>query len=177
VSVTERRMMCFDEGRERFQMRAAGIALRDGHLLVHRAIVEDFWTLPGGRVERGESAGETLAREMVEELGQQVEVGPLVCVVENFFELGSRRYHELGLYHRMDVPGDFPFTADGSICHRVRDGDSDLEFKWVKVEPRALAELPLKPNVLIDHIASGMATLVHIVERDIVPLPLRQVPA
>ncbi|MEO6014722.1 MAG: NUDIX domain-containing protein [Devosia sp.] len=173
----QRQMVCFDEGAARFQMRAAGIALRDGYLLVHRASVEDFWTLPGGRVERGESAGETLAREMVEELGQQVTVGPLVSIVENFFELSGRRYHELGLYHRMDVPDVFPFSVDGSICHRVRDGDSDLEFKWVRAERRELDDLRFKPSALIDHIAAGTGALLHVVEREVEPLPLLQVPA
>ncbi len=58
------RMICFDDGADRFQMRAAGIALEDGHLLIHRATHEDYWTLPGGRMEQGETSADALAREI-----------------------------------------------------------------------------------------------------------------
>ncbi len=68
-----------------FQMRVAGIAFRNGHVLVHRATHEKFWTFPSGRAEIGERSEETLAREMVEELGAEVSVGRLLWVVENFF--------------------------------------------------------------------------------------------
>lgn len=165
-------MVCFDEGDARFQLRAVGIAVRYGHLLVHRATYEDFWSLPGGRVERDESAGETLEREMIEELQQPVVVGPLLCVIENFFTLGTRRYHELGLYHRMDVPDAFPFAGDGGIVHRVRDGDSDLEFKWVTLDPAALDAVRLKPASLLHVLLGDVNGRVHFVDREADPLPL-----
>ncbi|MFI6981692.1 NUDIX hydrolase [Embleya sp. NPDC050154] len=49
-------------------------------LLVQRAKMpgEGQWSLPGGRVEDGETDAVALAREMVEETGLQVTVGPLV---------------------------------------------------------------------------------------------------
>lgn len=40
------------------------------------------WSLPGGKVERGESLTAALAREILEECGLVVSVGPLVEVVE-----------------------------------------------------------------------------------------------
>jgi 8-oxo-dGTP diphosphatase len=57
------------------------IAVRDGALLLIRrghAPSRGRWSLPGGRVEPGESAHEALIREMAEETGLAVEVGELV---------------------------------------------------------------------------------------------------
>ncbi|MBU2550037.1 MAG: NUDIX hydrolase [Proteobacteria bacterium] len=53
------------------------------------------WSLPGGAVRTGENLARALAREMDEEVGLQVEVGPLVEVVEFIFPDNDGRvaYH------------------------------------------------------------------------------------
>src|SRR5690606_33744841 len=101
-----------------FQMRVAGLGFCDGHLLVHRAVHETFWTLPGGRAEFGEDSAQTLRREMMEELGVEVTVGRLLWVVENFFSYEGSDWHELGFYYLMELPGQFPFDRE-DIVHRV----------------------------------------------------------
>ena len=45
---------------------------------------EGLWSVPGGRLETGETLAQAVAREVLEETGQVVEVGPFVCVIERF---------------------------------------------------------------------------------------------
>ena len=57
------------------------IAVRDGALLLIRrghAPSRGRWSLPGGRVEPGETPHDALVREVAEETGLTVEVGELV---------------------------------------------------------------------------------------------------
>jgi ADP-ribose pyrophosphatase YjhB (NUDIX family) len=163
-----RKMVRIDADPNLFNYRIAGLALRDGHLLVHRATHEPFWTLPGGRAEIGEDSRETLRREMVEELEQEAEICNLLWVVENFFFFDNRRYHELGFYYRMAVPESFPF-ASGEIVHRIADGGSDLEFKWVPANEESLAALPLQPNFIPGRIANLPIVTEHLVWHETVP--------
>jgi 8-oxo-dGTP pyrophosphatase MutT (NUDIX family) len=147
-----------------FQMRIAGLAFRDGYVLVHRAVHESFWTFPGGRAEIGETSPETLKREIVEELGVEVEVGRLLWVVENFFHYEGHDGHELGFYYLMDLPQDFPFHPS-DIVHRVQDG-SELEFRWAPATTASLTALDIPPYFIADEIERLPATPRHVIWRD-----------
>jgi 8-oxo-dGTP diphosphatase len=51
---------------------------------------EGLWSVPGGRLEVGETMAEGVAREVLEETGLEVEVGALVDVLER--ASGDRHY-------------------------------------------------------------------------------------
>lgn len=148
-----------------FQMRVAGLAFRNGHVLVHRATHEKFWTFPGGRAEMGEQSQDTLAREMVEELGAEVSVGRLLWVVENFFHYEGKDWHELGFYYLMELPDSFPFDEE-AIVHRVQDGKNPLEFRWVKATTEALTALDIPPYFIAAEIEDLPASTRHVVWKD-----------
>jgi ADP-ribose pyrophosphatase YjhB (NUDIX family) len=62
-------MLSFDAGAWRFNLRAAAIIRNVDRVLLHRLIGDDFWALPGGRVEAGETAQAAVGGEMREEIG------------------------------------------------------------------------------------------------------------
>ncbi len=152
-------------GHSRYQMRVAGLGFREGHVLVHRAVHEPFWTFPGGRAEIGETSDETLRREMIEELGVEVAVGRLLWMVENFFHYERRDWHELGLYYLMDIPQSFPFRSD-EIVHRLKDGDDHLEFKWVRPREKRWSRSIFRPYFIADEIETLPLIARHLVWRD-----------
>ena len=153
-------MISFETAAGRFNYRVAGVALMANRVLLHRREGDDFWTLPGGRPQAMESAGEALRREMREELGVQVTVGRLLWLVENFFTFEGARYHELLLCFEMAC-GDL---ASGLDDFEGVEGDRRLLFQWCPLE--SLAGLPLRPAFLAPALRTLPATPVHVVHED-----------
>lgn len=106
-------------------IRCVGAVIHDadGRLLLVRRATEPGrgrWSLPGGRVEPGESDAEALRREVHEEVGLAVRVGELVGSV------------------RRAAPGgatfeifDYRCTVDGDTVPRA--GDDAADARWVSV--------------------------------------------
>ena len=74
------------------------VVVHDGKVLLvkrGREPMAGHWSLPGGAVETGETLEACVAREMAEETGLQVEVGPVIEVFDRITRDASDRveYH------------------------------------------------------------------------------------
>lgn len=158
-------MIRFEEGENCFNYRVVGVAVHENFVLLHQAEGEDFWTFPGGRAEFGETAEQTLKREMREELAVDVEIIRLLWFVENFFTYADKRYHEIALYFLMQFPvsskylvrsGSFPCEEEGS----------KLIFQWFPCQPELLSKLPLLPSFLPTALQELPEFVQHVIQHD-----------
>jgi ADP-ribose pyrophosphatase YjhB (NUDIX family) len=90
------------------------------------------WSLPGGRVEAGETAAAAVVREVLEETGLEVVAGDLVGRVER------------------PGPGDVTYVIDDIACTvrggSLQAGDDADDARWV--DAAELALLPLSDGLL-----------------------------
>jgi 8-oxo-dGTP diphosphatase len=109
-------------------IRCVGAVIKDdaGRLLLVRRGHEPglgLWSIPGGRVERGESDAEAVVREVLEETGLAVSCGPL---------LG--RVLRPGLAGAVIEVFDFLAVVTGG---ELAAGDDAAEARWVTPEGAA----------------------------------------
>jgi ADP-ribose pyrophosphatase YjhB (NUDIX family) len=152
-----------EEGAARFQVRTAAIAIHRDHVLLHRAESDDFWALPGGRVEFGEAAVDAVQREMAEEIELKVSVERLVWVVENYFSYSGERHHELGFYFLVSLPPGTP-KLDVSQPFFGYEPSVRLIFQWHRLD--ALNDCRLLPSFLCTRLNSIPSGLEHVVHTD-----------
>lgn len=158
-----RTMITFKPARIRFTYRVGGILIHNGHVLCQAAPRQDFWFLPGGRAELGESATDTLLREMQEELGVPVKIERLLYIIENFFSYSRSSEHEVGLYFLMTAPADsYLYQTPQSFTHLDEEG-TRLRFDWLPIAQ--LEQLPLYPPCFQKALQTIPEHPVHIEER------------
>ena len=83
---------------ERPVVGVGAVIVDEGQVVLIRRRFEPLkghWSLPGGMVEVGEALETALTREMLEETGLEVEVGPVIEVFDRITrdEQGDVRYH------------------------------------------------------------------------------------
>ena len=124
-------MTRFETSNIRFGFRVAGVMFHERCVLLQGEPQGAFWTLPGGGVELLEPSDEALKREMQEELGVEIRLERLLCVVEHFFmsDDDGKANHELGLYFLI-TPLDAPYLYELERTFQAKEGERDVIFQW-----------------------------------------------
>ena len=160
--MSERRMLSFPMGGQRFNYRVAAIIIHEGHVLVSREDDDDYVMLPGGRVELGEPSALSLEREIAEELGMPGVVGSLLASSENFYRRAGEDFHEIGLFYRATLPAHA--VPDGKAPWLVREDEGHLLHNyWVPLAGDALEAMNLLPRWLPAFLRDLPAAPTHVV--------------
>lgn len=157
-------MISFDVENNKFNFRVSGIFLdKSGkRFLTNTRGNIDFCVLPGGRVEMGEESSLSLAREMEEELGAEIEVMGIKATTENFFEFDNKKYHELQYVYVAKFKDDSVEQHDG----RFMGAENKDIFEWKNVDDLEFINYtPAHLKNIIKEVAEGDLNIRHIIHR------------
>lgn len=135
----------------KLNVRAAGILIHNNKLLVHKDLNKEHYALIGGRVEIGENSEDTIKREILEEMGKEIEITGYVSTIENFFELNSKKFHEIMFVHKIE----FTNEQDKKIQTTIKnvEGEDYLQYEWLDLNE--IDKYPLKPQAIKDILKNG----------------------
>ena len=160
------RDILFDHGNARFSYRISALIVQGGRALLQCPVGTSDFAFIGGHVAFGETARETLVREIREEIHADATIGDLAAVGEVYIDWGRcpdgtpRHCHQIGLYFRAEVDESQLPDADRFFGYDEIGGEKySIEYVWVPLE--ALSSLTVYPPGVARHILSGSRDVLH----------------
>jgi len=138
-----------------FKFRVAGVLKHNGKYLFVKMNANDFYCLPGGHVELGESTEDAALREMEEELGFKVKISKFLGEAQNFYIGKDQKiWHELGFYYEVEALNESDVTAEDYVRIENDKGFMQhLEFKWLTLGEAK--EQNFRPPFILDMISGN----------------------
>lgn len=135
----------------KLNVRAAGIIMHNNKILTHRNVNSDHYALIGGRVQIGENSETTFKREIMEEIGKEIEITGYISTIENFFEIKGEKYHEIMFVHK----AEFVNEEDKKIEYTLKnlEGKTHLKYEWLDLDK--IEEYPLMPKSIKEILKNG----------------------
>jgi len=120
----------------------------DRVLLTQRSVppFQGEWVMPGGKIDLGEPIVQALKREVMEEVGLEVEVGQLIDVFEHVTP-GEANYHFIIIYYRCT-----PIYCD--VTHNRAEV---AEARWVKAGELSGYKVPAGARFILGKVFPELA--------------------
>ncbi len=166
------RDILFDCEKARFSYRIGAVITDGDRVLLQCPPGTRDYAFPGGHVSFGETAADTLRREIREELHAEAVIGEMLAVGEVFYPWGrlpdgsKRACHQVCLYFRAQV--DRSALPAGDVFHGYDDlgGERfDLDFCWVPI--RDLATILTYPPQIAEHLLRGAEGVCHFIYEEL----------
>lgn len=141
-----------EEGR--FKLRACGVILRNGKMLVDRARNFDGFVYLGGHIALGENSTDAILREAREELGFDVSIKKLICINENIYIIPNtdKIAHEVACYFELEPSIEL---NDESFENTEIDNGVEITHHYSWVDLHEAREKNVRPSWLAEVILEG----------------------
>lgn len=125
---------------------AAGLVFDGGRLLITQRPAEKhlggLWEFPGGKLDTGESYPDCLRRELREELGIEVAVGPMLAAIEHAYPEKTVRIH----FYRCALTSGVPSAIECADLEWITADQLD-QFVFPPADSALLGELKSLPEL------------------------------
>jgi tRNA(adenine34) deaminase len=114
----------------RDRIRTSAVVLHNDQILTFRAVDPDsgreYFFLPGGEIEKGETPPEAAERETFEETGFQVQVDPSTSLDKEYvFRWNGEDYKVITIFYRATLVNPFQQPTP------VKDADYNKGVHWI----------------------------------------------
>ncbi len=128
----------------RIELIARAVWIFDGQVLLCRNSKHGYFYLPGGHVEVNEDAPAACRRELKEEAGIDVRVGPCLLIAEVRFHQGGKSRHEVNLVFHVEPAANM--DCAGNTPPQVASREPGIAFEWTAISN--VASLDVRPGVI-----------------------------
>ncbi|MBI3913148.1 MAG: NUDIX hydrolase [Chloroflexi bacterium] len=111
---------------------------------------ETFYRPLGGTIEFGERAEETIARELREEIGAEVEGLKFLGVLENIFTFAGKPGHEIVFVYDGKLSDRSLYARAELIGVEIEEGGASFKAVWKSLDEFDPVRAPVYPDGLVE---------------------------
>lgn len=144
-----------------FNCRTVGVCIKENKIFLSKLKSDDYWTFIGGKVQFGESTESAIIREYREEIDAVLQVERLIAVIENFFELDKKSWHQYIFFYQLRDDNDVLEFFDGE---RYIADHKEGVYRWFELSE--LQNINIKPDCAKDILKDIPTHTQHYINRD-----------
>ncbi len=128
-------------------VQSRAVIVKEGHILLCKTtgLDPDFYFLPGGHIEHGESAKSAMLRELKEEIGFEIKINRFLGCLEYSFDPNVKQHAKCHTHEY-----NFIFEANSSLLPAphvaLKQFEKHIKIIWIPINQ--LEKVDLRPESL-----------------------------
>ena len=125
-------------------LRTVAVFIKNDKILVQRDRDGSEYALHGGHIKIGETLENGLIREIMEEMGVQIECRRLLWSEECFWEWNGKQVHNIAFYYLIKLCDDFEIPDNGEFVSQK--DNCNVVIGWMPIDQ--LQNITIYPEFL-----------------------------